>query len=111
MKQPQRVDPASNQKAFFDEFQVGAGSTTFKANKEGVCAGGDSFKVANWRLFYNGKAIFGQGTDKEIIIDPETNKMTFGGENIIIDASVPEILVKDEFGFNRVHIGYLPGKY
>jgi hypothetical protein len=54
----------------FNEFSVGAGSTTFKANKEGVFAGADNFDDAPVRIYYDGRMILGnKAGDKYIEYD------------------------------------------
>lgn len=54
----------------FNEFSVGAGSTVFKANKEGVFAGADNFDDAPVRIYYDGRMILGnKAGDKYIEYD------------------------------------------
>lgn len=77
----------------FKEISVGAGSTIFKANSEGVFAGATNFTDAPWKVDYNGLMTFSMGSG-----------------NITIDAVNKRILVNDGTN-NRVLIGYGQGLF
>lgn len=77
----------------FKEISVGAGSTIFKANAEGVFAGATNFTDAPWKVDYNGLMTFSMGSG-----------------NITVDAANKRILVNDGTN-NRVLIGYGEGLF
>lgn len=76
----------------FKEISVGAGSTIFKANAEGVFAGATNFTDAPWKVDYNGVQEIGD--NGEIMIDGTNKKIIVGsGNEIVIDATAKTITV------------------
>lgn len=91
----------------FNEFSSGSGTTTFKANKDGVFAGDNNYQDAPWKLSYDG--VNTVGTNGEIVIDGPNNKITVGGtsgSDIVIDGATGTITtdkIQDKtYGLNGV---------
>jgi hypothetical protein len=63
------------------EIQVGAGSTVFKVNKEGLFLGADNYTDAPFKISFAGVMVFSQdsgkikidGVNKRIIVNDGTN--------------------------------------
>lgn len=91
----------------FKEFSSGAGSTIFKANSEGVFAGGNNFTDAPWALSYTGVQYI--GASGEIKIDGPNKKITVGaGDEVVLDGATGTITtnyLKDAtYGLNGVFV-------
>lgn len=89
----------------FKEFSSGAGSTVFKANAEGVFAGGENFTNAPWALDYTGIQYIGAAG--EIKLDGPNKKITVGSsDEVILDGATGTITtnyIKDStYGLNGV---------
>lgn len=62
----------------FKELSVGAGTDVFKVNKEGVFAGGTSFRSSPWNLTFTGVMGLGTDTGSSIILDGNTGILSMG---------------------------------
>lgn len=84
----------------FKELSVGAGLNLFKANSEGIFAGGTDFTTAPWSLDYTGKQYV--GANGEIVLDAPNKKITVGS-GITIDGATETIttnkIVDSTYGF------------
>lgn len=90
-KKPEVTKSVGNkEEGVFSRIQVGADNRIFRADQDGIYAGGQTMETAPWRLDFNGKMTL--GPNGEIVIDPTQKKIIVGtaGE-IVIDATTKTI--------------------
>lgn len=86
----------------FNELSVASGTTQFRANKDGVFIGGDSYANAPWAVDYTGKQYVGLQSGSQVIIDGPNGVINFGYTNqeygnISVDSSLNMLYVANNY--------------